>query len=32
MAATSGRVHLRASQADREGVIDALKAAYVAGG
>ena len=30
-AAVSGRVHLRASQADREGVIDALKAAYVAG-
>jgi len=30
-AAASGRVHLRASQADREGVIDALKAAYVAG-
>jgi hypothetical protein len=30
-AATSGRVRLRASQADREGVIDALKAAYVAG-
>ena len=29
-AATAGRVHLRASQADREGVIDALKAAYVA--
>ena len=30
-AATAGRVHLRASQSDREGVIDALKAAYVAG-
>jgi len=30
-AAAPGRVHLRASQADREGVIDALKAAYVAG-
>ncbi len=28
--AASGRVHLRASQADREGVIDVLKAAYVA--
>ena len=30
-AAASGRVHLRASQADREGVIDALKAAFVVG-
>ncbi len=30
-AATSGRVHLRASQAEREGVIDALKAAFVVG-
>ncbi len=29
--AAAGRVHLRASQADREGVIDTLKAAYVAG-
>ena len=29
-AATAGRVHLRASQADREDVIEALKAAYVA--
>jgi len=30
-AAAARRVHLRASQADREGVIDAVKAAYVAG-
>lgn len=30
-AAAAGRVHLRASQADHEGVIDAVKAAYVAG-
>ena len=29
--AAAGRVQLRASQADREGVIDTLKAAYVAG-
>ena len=30
-AAASGRVHLRASQAERESVIDALKAAFVVG-
>jgi hypothetical protein len=29
--AAAGRVYLRASHADREGVIDALKAAFVAG-
>lgn len=29
--AAAGRIHLRASQADRGGVIDAVKAAYVAG-
>ena len=31
-AATAGRGHLRASHADREQMIDALKAAFVQGG